>query len=596
MPHSNINYQFNTTINTPAASQALIAITPYHSVEMLSKQHLLLSHTEKQHTLVLANYLVNVIEVLKTFRTLDAHVKEIKTFMQLDNSAVPDIKNVIQQLQQNHFIITAKETLSTTQQGENYRPLQTPPVVVVRTAGRVAMLKRFLHSAVENEQRYNARYEYLIIDESTPEQAEANAINIANSGLKIQHIDRQKQQDLLNQWLGEYPEDQTAIQFLLGEHPLHELSPTYGRSWNWGVLLSAGKPVVFLDDDCLLEVFASPVLQNNTVGFGGEGQATVFLDKAQPLNQQLQAVALDPIAKLAENLGLSPQQLPCGVDSFTQADYQVSEKLGKAHVVMTNPAVAGDPGSASPLWLYFLRDEAAKRFLGKNESDYTRHKTERFLFVGDTRPQLAFSGGYSVVARALDNRELLPPTLPVFRNEDALFTNLVQYLYPYGATLSVPWGLSHLPEIERQWKADEWQKPKGFDVVMALDEFLDAPSQLPPSEQSPTTRLLQLSEDLRHLFSAEEQVLMRWQYQHQQAGRASQVRALQNALDEQADAPAYWRDDIDAVITANVSGEQALSFGHIDPKKALQAIMCLAEALPVWVKLWKTLQHDNNKR
>lgn len=585
------NYQFNTKLNVSAAKPALIAITPHHSVEVISKQHVLLSHTEKQQALVLAHYLVNVIEVLKTFRTQAAHIKEIKDFMQLDNSATQDIDNVINQLKQNGFIISAPDTLAQAQHGSNYQPLQTPPVVVVRTAGRVSMLKRFLHSAQENEYRYNARYEYIIIDDSSPAQAEANAINIANSEMNIRHIDKTAQQALLDKFIQQFPEEQESIQFLLGEHPLHDLSPTYGRTWNWGTLLTAGKPVVFLDDDCLLDVYAPPIATDDTVSFGRNGQEVTFLSKAKPLNEQLEKLNIDPIAQLAQVLGMTPKQLACDANSFAEADCHIGEKLAKAHIVMTNPAVAGDPGSASPMWLYFLRDQAAKRFWGNNEADYQRHKSERYLWVGGTTPQLAFGGNYSVVARALDNRLLLPPTLPIFRNEDLLFTNLVHYLHPYGATLSTTWALGHQPEIERKWQDSDTQKGKDFDIGSAMDEFIDAPTTAPKGISSAETKLAQLSDELQQLFSADAASITRWQYRHQQAARASQVCALQNALEAAANhAPDYWQQDITAIIDANIQGNQALSFGDIDPAHAVAALQAFGQALPVWGKLWHVAQ------
>lgn len=582
-----VNYQFNTQLNATSAKPDLIAITPDHSLEVISKNHVLLSHTAQQQSLVLANYLVHVIEVLKTFRTLSAHVKEVKDYMQLDNSANQDIQNVIKQLQQSGFIITADEQLSHAQQNSQYQPLQTPPVVVVRTAGRVAMLKRFLQSAIDNEYQYNARYEYIIIDDSTPEQAEANAVNISTSGLNIRHIDSSAQQALLNDFYRQFPDDKESLCFLLGEHPLHSLSPTYGRTWNWGVLLTAGKPTVFLDDDCLLETYAPPIQTSETVSFGKLGQEAVFLHKDQELNKQLNPITLDPIAQLAQVLGTTPKQLPCDTSSFVEAEHNIGEKLSKAHVMIASPAVAGDPGSANPMWLYFIRDAAAKRFWGTNETDYQRHKTQRYLWVGDIRPQLSFGGNYSVVARAFDNRRLLPPTLPIFRNEDTLFTNLVHYLYPNGATLSMTWALAHQPEIERQWKDSDTQKGKAFDVTMALDDFLDPPHNLPQSDLSPEDKLHALTETMQQTFAADERILKQWQYRHQQAARASQVCSLHNALEAAGNsAPDYWQQDVNAMIDANIQGDQTLYFDGAPANEVLNAMKVFAQALPVWTKLW----------
>ncbi len=428
MSNFNVNYQFNTQLSDASAPEALIAITPHHHLEVLSQQHLLLSHTQNQQSMVLAGYLSTVIDILKTFRTLTAHVKEIKTFMGLDQSATADIKAVITQLQQQGFIVSA-ESAQQQLSGAGHNPIQHPPVVVVRTANRVSMLKRFLQSAVDNEQRYNARYRYLIIDDSKAELAEANAINIANSGLNVEHFDHSKQQAAIEQMTQDNPDDAQAIQFLLGRHPLHEDHTPYGRSWNWGVLLTVGKPVVFLDDDCVLAAFAPPIEAKETVTFGHSGQDVVFLEKEKPLAQQLSSLALDPIAKLAEQIGLSPLQYAIDGCSFFNADYLAPERLDKATVKIVSPAVAGDPGSSNPSWLYHLRGASARRLWGNSEAEFRKHRSDRFAWVGEGTQHMSLGNRYSVVARAFDNRELLPATLPILRNEDALFTNLLHYLY-----------------------------------------------------------------------------------------------------------------------------------------------------------------------
>ncbi len=243
----------------------LYAITPNYSMDVINRQHLFLNHTRQQKTLILEQYLSTVIEILQTFRTFTAHIAEIKRFMQLDKHADDDIRQVLNHLKSQGFLISADEVLAAAQANTAVKPLQEPPLVVVRTAGRVSLFKRFLQSAVDNEFYFNARYHYLIIDDSTAEQAEANAVNIAASQLNITHIDKSKQHTILQTLIKQFPDDEQQIEFLLGEHTLHSLSPTYGRTWNWGVLLSAGKPVVFLDDDCLLHAYQAPIATKDTV-------------------------------------------------------------------------------------------------------------------------------------------------------------------------------------------------------------------------------------------------------------------------------------------------------------------------------------------
>lgn len=584
----NINYQFNTTLLQ--ADKSLYAITAEHCVEIINRQHLLLSHTQQQTAVVLEQYLGSVLEILQSFRTLSGHADEIKSFMQLDNSADNDIRQVLNHLKDNGFLVSAQEALQLARTNTSAKPLQRPPVVVVRTAGRVSMFKRFLQSAAENEYRFNARYDYLVIDDSTTEQAEANAVNIADSGLQITHVDKTKQQEILQTLLEKFPEHRQSIDFLLGEHSLHQLSPTYGRTWNWGVLLSAGQATVFLDDDCLLHAYQSPLPVKNTLAFAKANQSVQFLSKEKTLDEQLQRLNLDPIAQLASVLGLTPAQLACDENSFADADYRVTKKLPTARVMMSSQAIAGDPGSANPIWLYYLQGENIKRFYGDDEDTYNRHKSERFLWVGDTSPTFAFGGVYSVVARGFDNRELLPPTLPIFRNEDALFTDLMHYLHPDAATTHLPWTLAHLPESERRWQDSDSKNPKGFDVVMAIDSITEETTTAPLTAAA---RLQHLGRQLQAVFSQDDSGVQRWMYVQQQRARASQLRLLQNAIDNNPDAPDYWQADVSDMIVNNTQAQQPLICGEQSPEDLVAAMQLFATALPAWADLWQHAQENS---
>lgn len=585
-----INYQFKTNITPPKTSKMLYAITPHHSVEVISKQHVMLSHTTEQKVVILEHYLTNVIDILKTFRTLDDHVKEVKRFMDLGNEADSDIRGVIKHLKDSGFLINGKDSLETAQAGLGHRPLEKPPVVVIRTKGRVAMLKRLIKSAEANEQQFNARYEYLFIDDSTPEQAEANAININQSALNAKHIDRATQQAILEKLQQQFPEATDSLGFLLGEHPLHELSPTYGRTWNWGVLLSAGRAVVYLDDDCLLEAYAPPIETTENLSFGRKTQSVHFLDKDKQLSEQLQRIALDPIDHLAVVLGLTPKQLACDVQSFAYAENDVTEQLASSHVMMSTQAIAGDTGSDSPFWLYHVEGKSAKAFVGQSESDYQKHKTERFMWLGGTQPLLGFGGNYSVVSRAMDNRQVLPPTLPIFRNEDALFANLVHYLYPNASTCDLTWALAHLPEIERQWTEEQIVKTSGVDLTVAVDELLEATVK---QNLEPKQKLRLLSEQFQQIL-ASEKTATEWLYRQQQAGRAAKVCQLNNILADNPTMPDYWKEDVQAMILANMPQEQPLITGGESVAELIEVLQLFAKSLSVWSDLWAYMQENTD--
>ena len=51
-----------------------------------------------------------------------------------------------------------------------------------------------------------------------------------------------------------------------------------------------------------------------------------------------------------------------------------------------------------------------------------------------------------------DNREMLPPYLPIMRGEDRLFGCMLDFIFPSVITLDYPWAIPHLPLPERRWR------------------------------------------------------------------------------------------------------------------------------------------------
>ncbi len=280
-----------------------------YSIQPISPEDIYLINPNNEQTLILKGYMGFVVDQLQTFRSEGEHLQAVCAAMDLGPEAHADILGFFSQLRQAGFFVTAGQKLKAISNGQSDL-LEKPPVVIVRTCGRVTMLKRFLESAAKNEAKHFSEYHYFIIDDSPKDQAEANAVNIAESGLQITHFDKAKQQDYINHLKSQFPEQAEAIDYLLGEHQTHQLATAYGRPWNWGMLLSAGRAAVFLDDDCLVQAYESPIASDNSVRFKFSNKDVVFLSKKHSMAEQLKPLSLDPIAGLASQLGSLPLQAP----------------------------------------------------------------------------------------------------------------------------------------------------------------------------------------------------------------------------------------------------------------------------------------------
>ncbi len=52
----------------------------------------------------------------------------------------------------------------------------------------------------------------------------------------------------------------------------------------------------------------------------------------------------------------------------------------------------------------------------------------------------------------VDNRQMLPPYLPIMRGQDRLFGYMLDFIFPTSVTLDYPWAVPHLPLPDRRWR------------------------------------------------------------------------------------------------------------------------------------------------
>src|SRR5690606_4828702 len=119
-----------------------------------------------------------------------------------------------------------------------------------------------------------------------------------------------------------------------------------------------------------------------------------------------------------------------------------------AQVKVSINGTMGDPGTGQASWLYGEPPEQLLPWL-QSEDNYRSLATSRNLA---RKPQ-----GYKLLPHhvlltplvGVDNRELMPPTLPNGRGQDALFAELVGVVYPHSLFAQLPWMLMHIPETSR---------------------------------------------------------------------------------------------------------------------------------------------------
>lgn len=253
--------------------------------------------------------------------------------------------------------------------------------------------------------------------------------------------------------------------------------PAIGANRNVILLQSHGSLVLSVDDDTICRPASAPALARRQLYLQGEADPTEFWFFA---NRQLAEASVQPFDRgiLAEHeaiLGrkvsalVGNAELTVGVSAERICSHllqAIAKDTGR--VVLTLNGVVGDSGMHSADGLVLHRgyetrrrmDECAETFaLALTSSEVIRQSAN--LTVCHGAPVMSTFLGY-------DNRILLPPFLPVYRNEDGLFGAMVEACVPGGFCGYLPFVLAHAPGATRSYSRLRWLTIRVADIFLAL--------------------------------------------------------------------------------------------------------------------------------
>lgn len=153
----------------------------------------------------------------------------------------------------------------------------------------------------------------------------------------------------------------------------------------------------------------------------------------------------------------------------------------------------------------------------------------------------------------LDNRALLPPYFPLFRNEDLLFGMALQFLHPDSLMLDFPWALPHIPMKERRWDTSDLDRAASFSfqtfswyhISRASSNHLSADTEM--RLQALGRYFLDLAEtDNRTLLDLFDDLTLDM--------RTKQIGKYHQTLVDTGGKPDYWAQDIRTLLAANEKG------------------------------------------
>lgn len=397
------------------------------------------------------------------FQTLDQHAARIIESNPGMQGQQTDIRNVLQNMVETGMMISAKRTadslkrtVDTTVDAKG----SAKPVVAIITWERPQALERLLNSITANCNSKEFHRLYVIDDSREATNISQNQALVkkmaAGIDAPVQYFGQDEQQSLLNDLIEQLPAHEQAIRFLADQSRWRE-HWTSGLARNLALLLSCGHRLVMIDDDTICDVYDPPQLKSN-ISFSDGPREADFFSSEQDWAHLHQPINPDPVNRHMQCLGLSVSealevlgQNHLKPSSFINATaLLVSQLQVDSPVLMTECGSLGCPGTNVNTWLPDMAPASLRQMLASGKKT-TNSLTKRKVWSGRNQPHFAPRPNMSQIT-GFDNRQTLPPYLPIMRGEDRLFGNMLDFIFPTAISLDYPWAIPHLPLPEREWR------------------------------------------------------------------------------------------------------------------------------------------------
>jgi hypothetical protein len=217
-------------------------------------------------------------------------------------------------------------------------------------------------------------------------------------------------------------------------------------------------------------------------------------------------------------------------------------------VLATAAGVAGDSGMGTAAYFLLLGGASRARLVRSAEA-YRAALTGRRLLRAVPTATVGRPGFCMALNLGLDNRGLLPPFLPVLRNQDGVFAALLRACRPEALFGFLPWVVPHEPPGPRPSLADGLREAvTGLRTGQAFQLLIGALA--PRLTGTGAARLRALGASLAEVgaapaadFAAALGGLLR-------AQMGALAARLEGLLAEYGGQPAYWAEDVRGLLAA----------------------------------------------
>ena len=388
-----------------------------------------------------------------------------------------------------------------------------------------------------------------------------------------------------------------------------------GANRNALLLFTAGEAVLSADDDVLFAYARSPAAPPRSMpepspdlvitSEGAPGDTWFFSD-LDGLRAALSPGDLDILAMHESLLGRTPGEcLPRQAEALSLEGVAprfarfLEQGSGEVRVTMTG--LCGDSGMQRAGMVLYLKGASRDRVVS-SEGAYRSALLSRTILRCVGSPTIGEGSFLMTPLIGIDNRELLPPFVPVGRNADGLFGLTVRACVSDGLLGYVPAAVLHEPVTARRFVAEDLD-----DVVpdlSALLMLLLRAHEFPPCCKETADRILSLGEHFMRFGSLSEALFKAQLRELWTADVSRHILQLEGLIERYDARPAYWTEHVRSRIEAL---RAFASDDHADLPSDLRAGRSVEEAreltrrlvwqygelLTWWPVIWETARRLN---
>jgi len=207
---------------------------------------------------------------------------------------------------------------------------------------------------------------------------------------------------------------------------------------------------------------------------------------------------------------------------------------------VVSTGVVGDCAMSSPAGLVATTDEPTRSRLLASEDTYRRALTSREIVRQALVPTITEAPHLMMTAASLDNTGLLPPFMPMGRNEDGLYARLLRRCCPGAHIGHLPVAILHAPKGRRTYDASSVPMRVSEVLQLCVEDW----SRSAASAGSPAERMESVGKFLVEIGSLPQPDFDRAIHSLVGGSALARIELLVALLDRNRYHPPYWVDGI----------------------------------------------------